>query len=60
MEWWCGGWEGYDPTNGIPTGVRHVIIARGRDYADVTPLKGVYNGAPSTSLGVTVEVTRLG
>lgn len=60
VEWWCGGWEGYDPTNGVPTGVRHVIVARGREYADVTPLKGVYHGAPSSALGVTVEVTRLG
>ena len=36
-----------------------MIVARGRDYADVTPLKGVYHGAPSTGLGVTVEITRL-
>ncbi len=60
VEWWCGGWEGYDPTNGVPTGPRHVVVARGRDYADVTPLKGVYHGAPATYLAVTVEVTRLG
>jgi transglutaminase-like putative cysteine protease len=60
IEWWCGGWEGYDPTNGVPTGVRHVIVARGREYADVTPLKGVYHGAPSSELGVSVQVTRLG
>jgi transglutaminase-like putative cysteine protease len=60
VEWWVGGWEGYDPTNGVPTGVRHVIVARGREYADVTPLKGVYHGAPSSELGVSVQVTRLG
>ncbi len=60
VEWWCGGWEGYDPTNGVPTGVQHVIVARGREYADVTPLKGVYHGAPSSELGVSVQVTRLG
>jgi transglutaminase-like putative cysteine protease len=60
VEWWCGGWEGYDPTNGVPTGVQHVIVARGREYADVSPLKGVYHGAASSELGVTVEVTRLG
>jgi transglutaminase-like putative cysteine protease len=60
VEWWCGGWEGYDPTNGVPTGPRHVVVARGRDYPDVPPLKGIYNGAPSSHLGVTVEVTRLG
>jgi transglutaminase-like putative cysteine protease len=59
VEWWCGDWVAFDPTNGVPAGQRHVIVARGRDYADVTPLKGVYHGAPSTGLGVTVEATRL-
>ena len=59
MEWWCGDWVPFDPTNGVPIGVRHVMVAHGRDYGDVTPLKGVYHGAPSTGLGVTVEITRL-
>jgi transglutaminase-like putative cysteine protease len=38
---------------------RHVLVARGRDYADVRPLSGVYHGPPATDLGVTVELTRL-
>jgi transglutaminase-like putative cysteine protease len=59
VDWWCGGWTGFDPTSGEPAGHRHVVVARGRDYADVTPLKGVYHGGPSTGLGVTVEITRL-
>ena len=59
VEWWSGDWAGFDPTNGVPAGQRHVTVARGRDYADVTPLKGVYHGAPGTDLGVTVEITRL-
>jgi transglutaminase-like putative cysteine protease len=59
VEWWSGDWAGFDPTNGLTPGHRHVIVARGRDYTDVTPLKGVYHGAPSTGLGVTVEITRL-
>jgi transglutaminase-like putative cysteine protease len=59
VEWWCGDWMGYDPTNGVPVGTRHVTVARGRDYDDVPPLKGVYHGAPSKHLGVTVEITRL-
>jgi transglutaminase-like putative cysteine protease len=54
-----GSWHGHDPTNGMPADHRHVLVARGRDYADVPPLKGVYNGAPSSHLGVTVEITRL-
>lgn len=59
VEAWLGTWWGFDPTNGIPAGERHVVVARGRDYADVTPLKGVYAGGGSQSLGVLVEVTRL-
>ncbi|GAA2390758.1 transglutaminase family protein [Dactylosporangium salmoneum] len=59
VEWWCGEWTGFDPTNGVPVGPRHVVVARGRDYDDVPPLRGVYHGAPSKQLGVTVEITRL-
>ena len=42
-----------------PRGERHVVVARGRDYADVPPLKGIYHGAPSVAPDVTVEITRL-
>jgi transglutaminase-like putative cysteine protease len=59
VDWWCGDWAGHDATNGVPVGPRHVVVARGRDYDDVPPLKGVYHGAPSKHLGVTVEITRL-
>jgi transglutaminase-like putative cysteine protease len=59
VEVWLGEWWGWDPTNAVPAGERHVIVARGRDYGDVTPLKGVYSGGGSQRLGVTVEVTRV-
>lgn len=59
VEVWLGDWWGTDPTNGVPAGERHVLVARGRDYDDVTPLKGIYSGGGSHRLGVTVEVTRL-
>lgn len=59
VEWWIGEWVGFDPTNGLSIDQRHVVVARGRDYTDVTPLKGVYHGAPASELGVTVEITRL-
>jgi transglutaminase-like putative cysteine protease len=59
VEWWDGDWIGYDPTNGRPVGEQHVLVARGRDYDDVTPLKGVYSGPRASELGVVVEVTRL-
>ena len=59
VEWWDGEWTPYDPTHGRPMGLEHVVVARGRDYADVPPHKGIYAGPPATALGVTVEVTRL-
>lgn len=59
VEAWLGSWWAFDPTNLVPAGERHVVVARGRDYADVSPLKGVYSGGGSQSLGVVVEVTRL-
>jgi transglutaminase-like putative cysteine protease len=49
-----------DPTNRAPVGERHVLVARGRDYADVAPLKGIYGGGPAQRVGVVVERTRLG
>ena len=59
VEVWLGRWVGFDPTHGIPVGSRHVLVARGRDYDDVPPLRGVYQGASSALLGVGVELTRL-
>jgi len=59
VEFWDGAWVGHDPTNKQQIGEQHVVVARGRDYADVTPLKGIFSGPKSSALGVTVEVTRL-
>lgn len=59
VEWWAGDWYAYDPTSVIPAGENHVIVGRGRDYTDVTPLKGVYSGPASSALFVSVEVTRV-
>lgn len=59
VEVWDGRWHGLDPTNGRVVGEGHVVVARGRDYADVSPLKGIYAGGHSESLGVSVELTRL-
>jgi transglutaminase-like putative cysteine protease len=41
---WCGdehGWQGLDPTNAVRTGSDHIVLAIGRDFADVSPLDGV-------------------
>ena len=59
VEYWAGSWVALDPTSGAPVGERHVAVARGRDYGDVPPLKGIYHGPPDSDLRVTVEVTRL-
>jgi len=59
LEAWVGDWHPLDPTSGSPVAERHVLVARGRDYSDVAPLKGVYHGGPSHSLDVAVELTRV-
>ena len=59
VEWWDGGWNGFDPTNAVEIGARHVTLGRGRDYGDVPPFKGLFSGSTSEGHTVTVEVTRL-
>jgi len=58
VEWFCGEWRGFDPTNLIDIGDRHVTVGRGRDYNDVPPLRGVYAGAHGSTLFVKVEITK--
>jgi len=60
VEFWAGDWIAADPTSLAEVSGRHVLLARGRDYADVRPLSGIYSGPPPEHFGVTVEVTRLG
>jgi transglutaminase-like putative cysteine protease len=59
IDYFAGEWNALDPTSGAEVGPRHVVVARGRDYNDAAPLKGIYHGAPVGSLGVTVAMTRL-
>ena len=59
VEWFTGEWRGYDPTNLKEVGELHVLVGRGRDYSDVTPLRGVYAGPGASELFVSVEVTRV-
>lgn len=54
------GWCGLDPTNNCLTAGHHVKIATGRDYADVSPIKGTYRGLGKRVLSVEVLVTSLG
>src|SRR3984893_16052816 len=51
------GWVGFDPTNNILVGERHIRTAVGRDYADVPPTMGTMKGKDETELQVRVRVT---
>jgi len=53
------GWVDFDPTNNQLPESRHVTVAWGRDYADVTPLKGVIFGGGQMQLSVAVDVVDL-
>lgn len=54
------GWIEFDPTNNCLANEQHIVTAWGRDYADVTPLKGViYGGGDKPLLGVSVDVARV-
>ena len=59
VEYWAGDWVPVDPTAGKSIGERHVLVARGRDYSDVPPVKGIFHGGPTAGLDVTVRLTRL-
>ncbi len=51
-------WVGFDPTNNLMAGERHVCVAVGRDYADVPPSRGVFKGEAESQLAVGVSVRR--
>lgn len=53
------GWVDLDPTNDVLPSDRHVTLAWGRDYADVSPLRGVILGGAHHTLEVGVSVTPL-
>jgi transglutaminase-like putative cysteine protease len=50
------GWVDLDPTNDLLPGLEHVTLGWGRDFSDVTPVRGVINGGGSQSLAVRVSV----
>jgi len=53
------GWLDFDPTNNVLPDGQHITLAVGRDFSDVTPLKGVVFGGGAQRLGVAVDMTRL-
>ena len=60
LSCWGGdlGWLDVDPTNDCQAGILHVTVAWGRDYADVSPIKGVCVGGGMHTMQVAVHVTR--
>jgi transglutaminase-like putative cysteine protease len=68
VQVWCpgtvgvppDGWLDLDPTNDVVPGVGHVRVAVGRDFSDVTPLRGVIRGGGRHSLSVGVSTRVVG
>jgi transglutaminase-like putative cysteine protease len=62
---WCEaylgprGWVGFDPTNDTLIDDRFARIAGGRDYRDVSPVRGLYKGASPGSMSVNVAMEAL-
>lgn len=53
-----GLWLGLDPTNNQAAGERHIVVAVGRDYNDVAPMRGTFKGANDQKLNVMVSLKR--
>ena len=59
---WCGpdvGWVDFDPTNALIVGEEHIAVAYGRDFTDVTPLRGIIMGGGEHTLAVAVKVEQI-
>ncbi len=60
---WCGremGWVEFDPTNDLIVALDHIVIARGRDYGDVSPVRGVLRIAGEQTSEQAVDVIPVG
>ncbi len=63
---WCSvfvpqlGWVDFDPTNNLLPSDQHIYLGWGRDFSDVTPLKGVFFSTGNHSISVSVDVIRMG
>jgi transglutaminase-like putative cysteine protease len=53
------GWVDFDPTNDQIPGEQHITTAVGRDYQDVTPVRGVFYGGGTHELTIAVDVNRI-
>lgn len=56
---WLGpefGWVDVDPTNNLVVGEEHVVLAWGRDYGDISPIRGVILGGGNHTVKVSVDL----
>jgi transglutaminase-like putative cysteine protease len=55
---YCGdvGWVDFDPTNNCITNTDHITVAWGRDFRDVSPVRGIFVGGGSQTMTVSVDV----
>jgi transglutaminase-like putative cysteine protease len=56
---WCGlddGWQDFDPTNAQAVQNDHIVVARGRDYSDASPIESVVLSSGRHQLDVEVDV----
>lgn len=63
VQAWCGtelGWVQIDPTNDMFVATDHIVVARGRDYADVAPVKGAHRSAGDHWTEHSVDVVPVG
>jgi transglutaminase-like putative cysteine protease len=56
---WCpgSGWIDLDRTNNLVPSTSHIALASGRDYSDVSPIRGVIQGGGQHELTVSLDVT---
>ncbi len=50
------GWTDFDPTNNCFTTEDHITVAHGRDFSDVSPVRGIITGGGKHTVGVGVDV----
>lgn len=53
------GWRALDPTHNCPQDEKYVRVATGRDYADVSPTRGIYKGNAKEKMEVAVQVSEV-
>ncbi|QYU68098.1 transglutaminase family protein [Leptolyngbya sp. 15MV] len=59
---WLGpqhGWIGLDPTNDLVVQDEHVLLAWGRDFADISPVQGILLGGGKQTLEVSVDLVEI-